>query len=371
MTRSAMPAVDIPQVGEGTKLVDDKRFYAEEVRLANRNRGMPLEALRYDITPTGMHYLLVHFDIPALTEDRWRLDIGGQVDRPGAFTLAELQELPAVTRPVTMECAGNGRALLHPRYVSQPWFNEAIGTAEWTGVPLRTVIERAGIQGAACQIVFTGSDRGIQGGVSHAYQRSLTLADALRDEVLLAYGMNGRPLEPQHGYPLRLLVPGWYGMTSVKWLTRIEAVAEPFRGYQMDHAYRLRQSPDEPGEPVARIRVRALMIPPGVPDWMTRIRVVEAGRVTLEGRAWAGAAAVGEVELSADDGQHWEPARLEPPRAAFCWQRWSWSWHAVPGRHRLRVRATDATGSRQPDEPDWNYEGMANNECQVVDVIVV
>jgi len=188
--------------------------------------------------------------------------------------------------------------------------------------------------------------------------------------VLLAYEMNGRPLEPQHGYPLRLLVPGWYGMTSVKWLTRIEAVAEPFHGYQMDHAYRLRQSADERGDPVTRIRVRALMIPPGIPDWMTRVRLLTAGEVIIEGRAWAGAQRVDKVEVSTDDGVSWQRAEVQPPPEAYCWQRWSWSWAAVPGRYRLRVRATDAAGTRQPDEPDWNYEGMANNECQAVEVIV-
>jgi len=364
------PVTGIPQFGEGGRLVEDQRFYLEEVKLANRNRGMPLEGLRYDVTPTGMHYLLVHFDIPALDAEAWRLEIGGRVARPGLLTLADIRDLPAVTRTVTMECAGNGRALLNPRYLSQPWFAEAIGTAQWTGVPLHSVLDRAGIDDSACEVLFTGCDRGMQGGVLHDYQRSLTLTDALRDEVLLVYAMNGRPLEPQHGYPLRLLVPSWYGMTSVKWLARIEAIAKPFHGYQMDHAYRVRQSPDEPGDPVTRIRVRALMVPPGVPDWMTRIRLLTAGHVVIEGRAWAGEHRVDCVELSTDDGHTWERAKVEPAPEPFCWQSWSWPWAAVPGRYRLRVRATDSAGNRQPDESDWNYEGMANNECQAVEVIV-
>ena len=130
---------------------------------------------------------------------------------------------------MTLECAGNGRARLSPRPISQPWLVEAVGTAEWTGVPLRDVLQEAGLGAGAAEIVFSGADHGEQGGVEQDYERSLPLADALRSEVLLAYAMNHEPLEPQHGAPLRLLVPGWYGMTSVKWLTRITAVASPSR----------------------------------------------------------------------------------------------------------------------------------------------
>src|SRR5688500_10177048 len=193
----------------------------EELALATRNRGMPLEALRYDVTPVGLHYLLVHFDIPTMDAAVWRLDIGGAVERPFTLVFEELRAMPRQTVAVTMECAGNGRARLHPRPVSQPWLYEAIGTAEWTGTPLWPLIERAGLRSHALELVFTGADRGVQGGEEQDYQRSLSIAEAQRPEVVLVYEMNGRLLEPQHGYPVRLIVPGWYGMTSVKWLTRI------------------------------------------------------------------------------------------------------------------------------------------------------
>jgi DMSO/TMAO reductase YedYZ molybdopterin-dependent catalytic subunit len=137
--------------------------------------------------------------------------------------MADIGDRAAVTMPVTMECAGNGRALLSPRPISQPWLSEAIGTAEWTGTPLAPILREAGIEDEAVELVFTGADRGVQGGVEHDYERSLTVPDAMREEVLLAYAINGQPLPPQHGFPLRLIVPGWYGMTSVKWLTRITA----------------------------------------------------------------------------------------------------------------------------------------------------
>ena len=237
----------------------------EELQLAGRNRGMPLEALRYATTPTGLHYLLVHWDIPDLEAEAWRLRVDGLVRRPLELTLAGLSARPALTLRVTMECAGNGRARLDPRPVSQPWLNEAIGTAEWTGTPLAPILEEAGIADEAHEIVFTGADRGIQGGIEQDYGRSLPIADAMRPEVLIATAMNGQPLQPQHGQPARLLVPGWYGMASVKWLTSIRAVAEPFTGFQQTPAYRYQRDADDPGEPVTRIRVRALMIPPGIP----------------------------------------------------------------------------------------------------------
>ncbi len=180
---------------------------AEELQLAARNHGMPLEALRYDITPTGLHYLLVHFDIPQIDESSWRLDVAGNVERGRSFTLEQLRARASRTMPVTMECAGNGRARLQPRPVSQPWLVEAVGTAAWTGTPLRDVLAEAGLAADTVEIVFTGADHGVQGDVEHDYERSLPVDVAMRPEVLLAYEMNGRPLEPQHGAPLRLWSP--------------------------------------------------------------------------------------------------------------------------------------------------------------------
>ena len=254
-----------PRFPRGDRLDDSGAFTPEELQLAFRNRGMPLEALRYPITPTGMHYLLTHFDVPEVDVAAWQLRVGGLVSQELTLDLDAIRARPATTLAVTMECAGNGRALLTPRPISQPWMLEAVGTAEWTGTPLRGVLEEAGIADGAVEVVFTGLDRGVQGEEVQSYQRSLTVEEATRPEVLLAYEMNGAPLEPQHGYPLRLLVPGWYGMTSVKWLDRIELVAEPFNGYQMGGAYTYRQTRDEPGVPVDLIRVRALMVPPGIP----------------------------------------------------------------------------------------------------------
>jgi sulfane dehydrogenase subunit SoxC len=343
----------------------------EELQLATRNHGMPLEALRWPVTPVGLHYLLIHYDIPAVDPDRWRLRLDGRVVRPRSLTLEELRARPSVTRPVTMECAGNGRARLSPRAISQPWLLEAVGTAEWTGTPLAPLLEEAGVADDAVEVVFTGLDRGVEGGVEQRYQRSLALAEARREEVLLAWAVNGQPLPPQHGFPLRLLVPGWYGMTSVKWLERITVSAEPFDGYQQARAYRWRSDPDEPGEPVTRIVPRSLMVPPGIPDFLTRRRFVPLGPCRLEGRAWSGWGPIVRVEVSTDGGRSWAAAELADRPAPNAWQAWSYTWQPPgPGEYELCCRAADATGREQPTTPRWNLGGYADNDVQRVPVAV-
>jgi DMSO/TMAO reductase YedYZ molybdopterin-dependent catalytic subunit len=343
----------------------------EELQLAARNHGMPLEALRYDLTPAGLHYLLIHYDIPAVDVDAWRLRVGGLVARPAELTLEDLRARPAVTAAVTLECAGNGRALLEPRPVSQPWLSEAVGNASWTGVSLRDLLEGSRVEDGAVEVLFTGLDRGVEGEVEQDYERSLPLDEALREDVLLAYEMNGQALLPQHGFPLRLVVPGWYGMTHVKWLSRITVLAEPFRGYQNEHGYRLRSDPEEPGEPVTRIQPRSLMVPPGIPEFMTRRRVVDAGPQVVRGRAWSGRAPIERVEFSEDGGRSWTDAELDAASPhPFAWRGWSHAWDAAPRERVLCCRATDASGESQPLEPAWNVGGYANNAVQRVAALV-
>ena len=354
----------VAEVGEGVGL--------DELALATRNHGLPLEALRYDVTPPGLHYVLTHFDIPAVDPATWRLEIGGAVDHPVSLGLEQLMRRPAVTSRVVLECAGNGRARFEPRPVSQPWLLEAVGTAEWTGTPLAPLLQEAGIAADAVDVAFTGADHGVERGVEQDYARGLPVAEALRPEALLVWGMNGAPLPPQHGAPLRLLVPGWYGMAQVKWLTRIDVLPDAFTGYQNATAYRLKVDVDEEGEPVTRIRPRALLAPPGWPDFMTRERFVRAGRVQLSGRAWSGRAPVTRVEVSTDGGATWADADLAPadPAQPFAWQAWSADWTAEPGAAELVVRAWDQQGG-QPVEPEWNRQGMANNLVQRVPVTVL
>jgi DMSO/TMAO reductase YedYZ molybdopterin-dependent catalytic subunit len=339
-----------------------------ELRLAARNHALPLEALRHDITPPGLHYLLIHYDIPAVDPETFQLEIGGAVERPTTLTLDALKERERIAQPITFECAGNGRALLEPRPVSQPWLTEAVGTAEWGGTPLAPLLEEAGPSARAVELVFTGVDRGVEGGVPQAYERALPIAEA-RD-ALLAYEMNGAPLPPQHGFPLRLVVPGWYGMQNVKWLTRITVVEEPFEGYQNAVSYRIYQAEGDRGEPVTRMLPRSLMVPPGVPDFMTRERRLEPGPVTLTGRAWSGHGPIERVEASTDGGATFADAALDAPLGPHAWRGFRFDWDAEPGEHELCSRATDSAGNTQPLEPPWNLKGFANNAVARIKVLV-
>jgi DMSO/TMAO reductase YedYZ molybdopterin-dependent catalytic subunit len=343
-----------------------------ELALATRNHGMPLEAMRWDLTPVGLHYLLVHYDVPLIDAASWRLQVRGSVEHGLDLTLDDLRQRPATTVAVTMECAGNGRALLRPRALSQPWLLEAVGTAEWTGVPLAELLADAGPTADAGEVVFTGADRGVEAGVEQDYERALSVQDALGSGALLVYEMNGAPLPPQHGYPLRLVVPGWYGMTNVKWLSRITLVDEPHRGYQNDTAYRLRASRDDPGQPLSRIAPRSLVVPPGIPDFFSRHRLVPRGPCLVEGRAWSGWAPIDAVAVSADGGTTWHDAELAAaPRDPHAWRRFSWEWTPdSAGDFELRSRCRDAAGNRQPDEAEWNLGGYANNAVQRVLVTV-
>lgn len=347
---------------------EDCVYCESEVRLANLNPGLPPEMLALDITPLGAHYRLSHFDVPLLDAAGYRLSFEGEFETPLSMALDEIQAEPRVTMPVTMECAGNGRAEMSPRPRSMPWMHEAVGTMEWTGTPLAPLIARLRPANRVRDFAFEGADRGFDRGVLHAFGRSLTPDEVEGLGVILAYEANGQPLLLQHGAPLRLIVPGWYGMASVKWLVRITALTSRYQGLQQAQNYHFRQSEEEPGEPVTAIRVKSLMVPPGVPDWYTRSRWMEPGPVRIRGRAWSGDAPVERVEFGVDDD--WTLATLDKAIGPHAWRGWHVDWEAVPGHHILACRATDSAGQRQPITPVWNLSGFANNAVQRIEVAV-
>lgn len=365
-----MPAGDNPFFETEKRSPVDGDFRREEVGLANRNSGILLEALRHDVTPAGLHYLLIHFDVPYVpAPEAWRLRVGGRVHSPLDISLSDIKAMPQRTLRVTLECAGNGRARMSPRPVSQPWDTGAVGTAEWTGTPLRNVLEQAGLTEDAVDVVFFGADRGFDAGIEHDYGRSLTPKLAMHEDVLLVHTMNGQPLLPQHGFPLRLIVPGWYGMASVKWLDRIEVLDRPFDGHQQVGTYVYRKFSGDPGVPVTQMRVKSLMVPPGIPDWFTRRRLVDQGEVEITGRAWSGSGVpIVKVEVSVDGD--WREATLDAPQGTYAWRGWRFTWSALPGEHELACRATDAQGHIQPMESTWNTGGFGNNSVHRVAVTV-
>jgi len=316
------------------------------------------------VMPNAHFYVRNHFQLPDLDPSTWRLSVDGQVERALSLNLHDLQRLPSQSLVVTLECAGNGRAALAPKTDGEQWQLGAVSTAEWTGVPLVEVLDRAGIRPGAVDVIFRGADTGIVDGRDGtvAFERSLGVNDARGSEALLAYAMNGEALPLQHGFPLRLVVPGWYGVASVKWLSQIEVVQSPFAGFFQADRY-FYEWPREAGvviEPVTLQRVRSLITEPE-PD-----RAVELGELAVRGVAWSGAAPIARVELSVDGGAYQE-ARLVSERKRHSWMWWEVLTHIDrPGRHRLQVRATDLAGRTQPEQPEWNRLGYGSNAIQSV-----
>jgi DMSO/TMAO reductase YedYZ molybdopterin-dependent catalytic subunit len=320
------------------------------------------------VMPNAHFYVRNHFQLPDLDPTTWRLSVSGLVERKLSLSLADLHGLPSQSLIVTLECAGNGRAMLSPRVDGEQWALGAVSTAEWTGVPLVEVLDRAGIRPGAREAIFRGADSGsVDGreGTIH-FERSLAIGQARDSEVLLAYAMNGEPLPHQHGFPVRLVVPGWYGVASVKWLTEIEVVKDPFTGfYQADrYIYEWQRDGGIVREPVTLQRVRSLITEPGPDD------EVERGELAVRGVAWSGAAPIARVEVSLDSGP-WQEARLVGERNRHGWIWWeTFARVDRPGALSVRARATDLAGRTQPEEPEWNRLGYGSNAVQVVPIHV-
>ena len=318
------------------------------------------------VMPNAHFYVRNHFQIPNLDATTFRLTVGGLVERPLSLSLRDLHNLRSQTLIVTLECAGNGRALFHPPIEGEKWNLGAVSTAEWTGVPLAEVLDRAGVRTGAREVLFRGADGGTLDGHSGPirFERSLQLDQARDADLLLAYAMNGEPLPIQHGYPVRLVVPGWYAVAAVKWLTEIELIDRPFAGYyQADkYWYEWERNGQVVREPVTLQQVRALITEPA-PHQEAR-----CGELAIRGVAWSGAASIARVEVSVGDGS-WQEARLVSERKRHGWQWWELLTRVQePGVITLRARATDLAGRTQPERAEWNRLGYGNNAIHQVTI---
>jgi DMSO/TMAO reductase YedYZ molybdopterin-dependent catalytic subunit len=320
------------------------------------------------VMPSARFYVRNHFQIPTLDPATFQLTVGGLVERPLSLLMSDLHHMRSQTLVVTLECAGNGRTLFDPPIEGEKWALGAVSTAEWTGVPLAEVLDRAGTRMGAREVVFRGADCGTVEGYSEPirFERSLQLDHARDTEVLLAYAMNGEPLPVQHGYPLRLIVPRWYAVASVKWLTEIEVTDTAFGGhYQINkYGYEWNRDGKVVREAVTLQRVRALITDP---EPNARVR---SGEVAVRGVAWSGAAPIARVEVSVGGGD-WQPARLVGERNRHSWQWWELITRIEqPGVVTLRARATDLADRVQPERAEWNGLGYGNNSIQQVPIEV-
>jgi len=357
-----------PQVG--TKLPAGEMIVREREPL---NLEMPFGSLDGFITPVDRFFVRSHFPVPQIDVQTWRLKVEGEVGTPLELTYDEVTKMESRTVTVTMECAGNGRAFLTPPASGTPWEGGAVGTAEWTGVLLTEVLRRARLRPSARDVIFEGADRGEiddpagpTGNVHYA--RSLPLQKASAD-VLLAFKMNGALLTPAHGAPLRVIVPGWYGMASVKWLTRIIASAHPYHGYYqtIDYAF-WKHGPSAPTlVPISEMQVKAQIARPGFAD------AVHAGQTyKVSGAAWTAGADIVKVEISTDGGATWQDAQLRGESIRHAWRLWEYDWPvpAKPGKATLLARATDSKGRTQPMERDQNRRSYMVNHLVPIEVEV-
>jgi DMSO/TMAO reductase YedYZ molybdopterin-dependent catalytic subunit len=286
-------------------------------------------------------------------------------------SLGQLKTRRTVKQPTILECAGVGRTNAHPRAIYVPWLNEPMGVYEYTGTPLRPLLEEAGLLQDAVEVVFTGHDSGIDLGVRHNFERALPVKEALADGVILAWEANGQPLLPHHGFPLRLVVPTWYGMTSVKWLKSITVIDHTFQGEEQKQVYRHTFGASDGGRPIQKKAVRSAMMPPGIPDAISRHRFVPRGTVQLQGKAWSGSGRIVRVDVSTDDRRTWRQATLQPAVSPHAWTPWTFTWDVRRrGGHILSSRAYDAAGNVQPLRPAWNVQGMAQNGVERIGVTV-
>jgi DMSO/TMAO reductase YedYZ molybdopterin-dependent catalytic subunit len=337
------------------------------------NLEFPFASLDSFLTPNKLFYVRNHFAAPRVDAGEWRLRIEGAVKKPFTLSLGEIGQMPARTLPVTLECVGNGRAFLEPKAKGVPWELGAVSTAEWTGVTLASILDKAGLTKDAVEVVLQGADSGVvnnepkPAGKLH-FARGLPLAKALKPEVLLAYRMNGEALPTAHGFPLRAVISGWYGMASVKWLTRVVVMDKPFNGYEQTTDYTIwERHKDLPTlTPLSKMQVKASITRPAAGE------TIPAGSAyRIYGAAWAGESDVSKVEISTDGGKNWALAKFTDEPKPFCWRRWEYSWEKpTAGKHKLLARATDNQRNTQPTKRDPNRRNYMINHVVPVEVQV-
>jgi DMSO/TMAO reductase YedYZ molybdopterin-dependent catalytic subunit len=343
--------------------------------LEPENLEFPFSSLNSTLTPNAQFFVRSHFPVPKLDLKNWKLQVEGQVERRMELSFEELTRMSAQTVTMVMECAGNSRIFLSPKVGGLQWELGAVGNAEWTGVPLAAVLREAGVKAGAVEVVLEGADHGeikkepVSPGKIN-YARGLPLAKALSPDVILAYRMNGEPLTPAHGYPLRAVVSGWYGMASVKWLSRILVIDRAFRGYFQTADYTYWERRDGlPIQllPVGEVEVKAEIARPALHE------VVEADAVyRMHGAAWTGESEVTKVEVSTDGAKSWSAARLLGEATRHRWRLWEHYWRtpAQPGHYTLLARATDARGRTQPIERDVHRGTYMITHIQPIEVEV-
>jgi sulfite oxidase len=331
----------------------------------------PVALLDSFITPIEHFYVRCHMPVPQVDPATWSLKIGGEVNAPLALSLDEIKKLPAHTVTMTLECAGNGRALFTPPLAGIQWEKGAVSTARFTGARLSDVLKRAGVKSSALNVEMHAADR--PPGTMPAFVRQVPMAKAVHPDTLIAWDMNGQPIPLAHGAPLRAIVPGWEGAYSVKWLNALNLIAKDSDSFWVATGYRYPNRRVAPGaavdakdmEPLRGMPVKSLLTTPA--DGAS----FAAGKVNVGGFAWAGEDDIAKVDISIDNGATWQPARLTGEQARFAWRRFEFEFNAAkPQSYLILSRATDAKGNMQPAVSQWNPSGYLWNQYDSVRVEV-
>lgn len=333
-------------------MTEERRYLTQ----SPENSETPLADVHGWVTPTRLFFVRNHFDMPQLEIANWRLSVTGAVNKPLVLTWDELNELPQRSVLATLECAGNGRSFLAQKVPGVPWGAGAVAHAEWSGVPLCEVLELAGLADDVVEVVGEGADVGSEADHPEPmhFARGIPRAKALHRDTLLVLRMNGEPLTQSHGFPLRLLVPGWYGVASIKWLTRLDASRVPYHGYFQTIKYTIKQSADggEPSVPIREMAVKSEIVRPFAGE------ALGLGKQRVFGLAWAGEEPVGKVEVSSDGGRSWHAAEILGPWVPYSWTMWEYLWKVdEPGEYQLLSRATSVSGQTQPTQYEARLSG--------------
>jgi sulfite oxidase len=330
---------------------------------------MPLDGFKDWITPVDRFFVRTHTFTPERPNmSEWKLKVDGVVNQTLDLSMDELKKLPRVELVSVLECAGNGRSFYQPHLPGAQWRFGSVGNGKWAGVRFRDVLQKAGLKDSAKEILLDGAD--VPLGKMEDFRRSVPLKKALDPDTLLAYEMNGQALPIEHGFPLRLVVPGWAGDSWVKWVQHVEVLDHEFDGFWMKSAYRHPPGHVEPGTavdpaqmvPVTDLNVKSVIATPGA--W------VKPGTIRISGTAWSNGSPVTGVEVSVDDGKTWKPAKLGKEQSRYAWRLWELDWKAGEGNYTLRARAKNAAGQVQPLEQEWNPSGYLWNVAQPIAVEV-
>jgi len=369
---AVVPWLSGQSVGQGA---EPPSFPGLVVRMQEpRNLEFPISALNESTTPSEQFFVRSHFAVPKIDRATWKLKIEGHVEKPLELSFDDIVKLKSVTKPITLECAGNGRVFLTPAVRGLQWGFGGVSTGDWTGVEISTVLEKAGVKPGAAEVIFVGADQGAINSDPASpgpipFDRSIPLDKVLKPECLLAYKLNGEDLPTSHGYPLRSIIGGWYGMASVKWLSKIIVVNKPYQGFwqSLDYSYFERRDGLPSLVPVTAMDPKAVIAKPSLAE------VVPVGKAyRIHGAAWAGEQRVREVEISFDAGKTWERTRCPEQKSPLAWIFWEYSWTPTArGPVSILVRCTDAKGSRQSDKRDPDRRSYRINHLIPVEVTVM